>query len=148
MALYTPTVSELRVAGVVITKKKLVERSILLLSVIVAGAFLIVASMLYDQYLEKTYPKSDLYGTWVEQDVAGYATEKFVLGQAGVSINGGIVDTDYSFNGSYLEYQFGDETRRYKMLNSDFTEMKLVSEPHYQPTFRLVVKYKSNIRER
>lgn len=131
-----------------ITKKKLIERSILFFALIAAVGFVLVANVFYQRYLEQTYPKSDLYGTWVEQDVAGYATEEIVLGRAGVSINGGVVDTDYRFDGTHLEYQFGDETRRYKMLNSEFTEMKLVSEPHYQPIFRLTVKYKSNIRER
>lgn len=135
-------------ATAVMTKSKAFERFLLAFAVVVSAVFIFVMSLAYDQYIEQTYPKSDLYGTWIEQDVADYAAEEFILGRAGVSINGGIVDTDYSFDGKYLEYQFGNEIRRYKILNQDFTEMKLVSEPHYQPVFRLVVRYRNNINIR
>ncbi|MEF1170950.1 DUF2850 domain-containing protein, partial [Vibrio sinaloensis] len=45
-----------------------------------------------------------------------------------------------------VEYRVGDSVRRYKMLNESFSEMKLVSQAHYQPVFRLSEKFKNNIR--
>lgn len=118
-------------------KKKLIERAILLLAIVAAVGAVMLANVLYEFYLEKKYPKSDLYGTWTEQDVATYAAEAFVVTPAGVAINGGIVDTRYSWNGTYLEFQVGNKTRRFKVLNEELSEIQLISEPHYQPVYRL-----------
>lgn len=118
-------------------KKKSTERVILLLSIVAAVSAVMLVSVLYDFYVEKKYPKSSIYGTWTEQNVASYSAEEFVLTPAGVAIDGGIVDTRYSWNGTFLEYQVGDTTRRYKVLNEELTEIQLISEPHYQPVYRL-----------
>jgi hypothetical protein len=126
-------------------KKKFIERGILLLSIAAAVGAVMLASTLYDYYLEKKYPNSSLYGTWTEQDVATYAAEEIVLTPSGVAINGGIVDTRYSWNGTYLEFQVGNKTRRFKVLNEELTEIQLISEPHYQPVYRLSENYKNNI---
>lgn len=117
--------------------KKWVERSILIGAIIVGIAAVMLSTQLYQYYLAATYPKSNVYGTWVEQNVAGYAASEFVLGPSGVSINGGIVDTQYEWDGTHLEFRVGDEVRRFRTLNETFTEMRQVSEPHYQPVFRV-----------
>ncbi|MCZ4295408.1 DUF2850 domain-containing protein [Vibrio sinaloensis] len=122
-------------------KKKLIERAILLLAIVAAVGAVMLANVLYDFYLEKKYPKSNLYGTWTEQNVASYSAEAFVVTPAGVAIDGGVVDTHYSWNGTYLEYQVGDKTRRFKVLNEELTELQLISEPHYQPVYRLSENY-------
>jgi hypothetical protein len=127
-------------------KKKVVERTVLLLALCAAAALIALSVPLYQHYLSITYPKSNVYGTWVEQDVARYSAETFTLGPAGVSIDGGVVDTQYSFDGTYVEYQVGDKERRYLMLNESFTKMKLISQPHYQPVFHLSENVKNNIR--
>jgi hypothetical protein len=127
-------------------KKKVVERTVLLLALCAAAALIALSVPLYQHYLSITYPKSNVYGTWVEQDVARYSAEIFTLGPAGVSIDGGVVDTKYSFDGTYVEYQVGDKERRYLMLNESFTKMKLISQPHYQPVFHLSENVKNNIR--
>lgn len=67
-------------------------------AIIAAVAAIMMTSSLYQFYLAKTYPKSNVYGTWVEQNVASYAAEEFVVSSAGISINGGIVDTQYSWD--------------------------------------------------
>lgn len=126
-------------------KKKIFERVIVLGALIAAVMAIIMASSLYQLYLEKTYPKSNVYGTWVEQNVASYAAEEFVLSPSGVAINGGIVDTQYSWDGSHLEYRLGNKVRKFKALNQEFTELQLVSEPNYQPVYRLSEKVKNNI---
>ncbi|MGD8232546.1 DUF2850 domain-containing protein [Vibrio sp. TRT 1302] len=122
-------------------KKKFIERAILLLAIVAAVGAVMLANVLYDFYLEKKYPKSNLYGTWTEQNVASYSAEAFVVTPAGVAIDGGVVDTHYSWNGTYLEYQVGDKTRRFKVLNEELTELQLISEPHYQPVYRLSENY-------
>nr|WP_275664663.1 DUF2850 domain-containing protein [Vibrio tubiashii] len=126
-------------------KKKFLERAIVLGAIIAAVAAVMLTSSLYQFYLAKTYPKSNVYGTWVEQNVASYAAEEFVVSSAGISINGGIVDTQYSWDGSHLEYRLGDKVRKFKALNEEFTELQLVSEPNYQPVYRLSEKVKNNI---
>ncbi len=106
-------------------------------AVIAAICAVLMANSLYSIYLEKTYPKSELYGTWVEQNVASYAADEFVLSPSGVSIDGGVVDTKYRWNGVHLEYRLGDKERKFKALNEQFTELQLISEPSYQPIYRL-----------
>ena len=75
--------------GSVITKKKLIERLIIVGAIVASIAAVMLGSKLYDYYLSVTYPKSNLYGTWVEQNVASYAASEFVLGPTGVTIDGG-----------------------------------------------------------
>ncbi|KGY12499.1 hypothetical protein NM22_09990 [Vibrio tubiashii] len=117
--------------------KKIFERVVLIGAVIAAICAVLMANSLYSIYLEKTYPKSELYGTWVEQNVASYAADEFVLSPSGVSIDGGVVDTKYRWNGVHLEYRLGDKERKFKALNEQFTELQLISEPSYQPIYRL-----------
>ncbi|KJY85078.1 hypothetical protein TW81_01795 [Vibrio galatheae] len=119
------------------SKKKFVERAIVVGALCAAVAAILMASSLYQFYLDKVYPKSKIYGTWVEQNVASYAAEEFVLSARGVAINGGIVDTQYSWDGAHLEYQMGDKVRKFKVLNEELTELQLVSEPNYQPVYHL-----------
>lgn len=82
-------------------------------------------------------PNHLLYGTWIEQDVAHYATDEFVLNANGVSVRGSVVSTSFDFDGRYFEYKAGDQTYRFRMTNSDNTEMVLDSYSHYNPVFRL-----------
>jgi len=140
------TITRNQVDNLSARKKKVVERTVLLLALCAAAALIALSVPLYQHYLSITYPKSNVYGTWVEQDVARYSAETFTLGPAGVSIDGGVVDTKYSFDGTYVEYQIGDKERRYLMLNESFTKMKLISQPHYQPVFHLSENVKNNIR--
>ncbi|WP_038174923.1 MULTISPECIES: DUF2850 domain-containing protein [Vibrio] len=127
------------------SNKKIIERTIVIVALVFAVVAVVLADKLYDLYLAKAYPKSTIYGIWVEQNVAAYSTDKFVLSSSGVAVDGGVVDTHFDWNGSYLEYNVGDKVRRYKVLNEQMTEIQLVSEPHYRPVFRLSGKYQDNI---
>ncbi|AIW18009.1 DUF2850 domain-containing protein [Vibrio coralliilyticus] len=127
-------------------KKKLLERGVLVAAVVLAVAAIFVSKALYDRYQDIKHPNSMVYGTWVEQGVAPYSADSFVLNETGVVIDGGVVNTRYRFNGSYVEFQVGEEKRRYQILNQGFSQMRLISEPHYQPIYQLSEKSKNNIR--
>lgn len=118
----------------------------MVVAVVLAVASIFVSKALYDRYQDIKHPNSMVYGTWVEQGVAPYSADSFVLNETGVVIDGGVVNTRYRFNGSYVEFQVGEQKRRYQMLNPGFSQMRLISEPHYQPIYQLSEKSKNNIR--
>ncbi len=126
--------------------RKIIER--LLLSIAIFGTALAV--YLYGDLAMKLMnppvPKHLIYGTWVEQDVAPYATEKFIVSEKGVIINGSVVTTDFEFDGKFFEYQIGNETRRYRLLGQSYIEMRLESQAHYQPVFKLKGKQDLSVR--
>ncbi|MBW3698005.1 DUF2850 domain-containing protein [Vibrio sp. T187] len=118
-------------------KRKVIERSLMLLALLGTIVALFLFGSLYDRFVQSATPKSMIYGTWVEQKVAHYATDKFVLSEQGVTVNGSVVATDFEFNGKFFEYKAGDVTHRFRMLNQDNTEMMLDSTAHYNPVFKL-----------
>ncbi|WP_114766401.1 DUF2850 domain-containing protein [Vibrio rhodolitus] len=97
--------------------------------------------MLYQQYQQVTHPKSLIYGTWVEYDVAPYRADRLVISAAGITIDGGVVDTDFQFDGEFLTYQHGSQERRFKFQYENWNEMTLQTDNAYQPVF---VKSPSN----
>lgn len=118
-------------------KRKVIERSLMIVALIGSIFVVVLLSNVYTQYVQSLTPKSMIYGTWVEQKVAHYATDEFVLSERGVTINGSVVATDFEFNGKVFEYTAGDTTYSYKMLNQENTEMILDSDAHYNPKFKL-----------
>lgn len=118
------------------SKRKLIERSLMLLALIGTVAVVILFGDVLSRMQKAATPKSMIYGTWVEQKVAHYATDVFVLNEHGVSIAGSIVATDFSFDGRYFEYSGADKSYRFKMINAENTEMILDSDGYYNPTFR------------
>ncbi|MCG9679395.1 DUF2850 domain-containing protein [Vibrio sp. Isolate24] len=122
------------------TKKKLLERAVLIFAIALAIASIFVAKALYEHYQDIQHPNSMVYGTWVEQGVAPYSADRFVLNETGVVIDGGVVDTRFRFNGTYVEFRVGEIERRYLILNQDFSQMRLISEPRYQPVYSIVRK--------
>lgn len=115
---------------------------------IIAIAVVIVAlSMpIFERIQDAIHPKQPLYGTWVEQDVAGYSVDSFTLSDKGVKIAGRYVGTRFSFDGTLVEFHVGEERKTFKVLDANMSEMKLISESHYQPVYRLSEKFKNNIR--
>lgn len=101
----------------------------------------IIACMLYGdlivRYLSPSIPKSTIYGKWVEQEVASYAREEFVLSERGVMINGSTVATDFEFDGDSFSYKLGDTVRRFEFVDDQHTEMKLDANLHYLPVFHI-----------
>jgi len=116
-------------------KNKWMEALVWLLAITVSVLVAYGAMALHKRYLEVTYPKSLVYGTWVESEVAPYAAETFVLSASGVVIDGGVVDTEFSFNGKVLEYKHGNQTKRFKFHMENWNEMELETDALYQPMF-------------
>lgn len=126
--------------------RKWIERS-LMLSAIVGS---IVAFMLYGdliaRYINPPIDESIVYGKWIEQDVAPYAREEFVLSSGGVAVNGAIVATEFEFDGDSLSYKVGTKVRKFDFINQQHSEMKLDSNAHYLPVFRIEGHIQRSVR--
>ncbi|BDR12627.1 hypothetical protein VspSTUT11_06030 [Vibrio sp. STUT-A11] len=94
-------------------------------------------SDLFSRYINPSVPKSAIYGKWIEQEVAPYAREVFVVSERGVTINGSTVATDFEFDGHSFSYRFGLSVRRFEFIGQQHTEMKLDANAYYRPIFRL-----------
>ena len=127
-------------------KRKIIERCLMVLALV--GSFAVVS--LFGDVLSRVQdaatPDNLIYGTWVEQDVAHYATDEFRLNANGVSVRGSVVSTSFDFDGNYFEYKAGDKTYRFRMTSSDNTEMVLDSDNHYNPVFRLKGHIENSVR--
>ena len=127
-------------------KRKIIERCLMALALV--GSFAVVS--LFGDVLSRVQdaatPDHLIYGTWIEQDVAHYATDEFVLNANGVSVRGSVISTNFDFDGHYIEYKAGEKTYRYRMTNSDNTEMVLDSDSHYNPIFRLKGHIDNSVR--
>lgn len=125
--------------------KKYVER--LLLAVALVGTVVVI--MLYYNVFGHlaarfTPPISDIYGVWIEQDVAPYMAQKIEVQPNYIIIDGRVVSTSYQYNGHSLIFTVAGNSLQYNMLNADKTEMKLVSANRYNPIFQLSEKHKKN----
>ncbi|WP_070962536.1 DUF2850 domain-containing protein [Vibrio sonorensis] len=118
--------------------KKKIERFLLVIAVIISIVAVMAFSLLFKYINKLNYPDQMIYGTWVEQNVAPYAADKFTLTRNGVVVNGGVVATQFLFDGKYFKYQSGEQTRRFLFLNQDMTQMRLISEVNYQPIYHLI----------
>ncbi|RJX74317.1 DUF2850 domain-containing protein [Vibrio sinensis] len=117
-----------------------------LIIIVLFVGMLKVTTLLAKTYQENQHPDSEVYGVWQEKDVAPYAAEQLIFTQDGVVFEGGVIDTNFYFDGKYLEYQHGDTLRRFKFLNKDLTEMKMLLSSGYQPVFQMSEKFQNNIR--
>lgn len=77
-------------------------------------------------------PVTDLYGTWVEQEVAPYVADRFEIRPAGVFMNGSQVSTHYEWDGSTLKYRLGDDIYIYTYLSGQLVRQK---PAHYISAF-------------
>ncbi|ELE8119809.1 DUF2850 domain-containing protein [Vibrio fluvialis] len=128
-------------------KRKAIERMLLSIALVGTIIVIVMVSNVFGRVADLFLPPiSDVYGLWVEQNVAPYAAQKIELEAKGVVIEGRVVTTSFDFNGRYLEYRIGDQEYRYKMLNEENTEMTLISPAHYNPTFQLSGKHQKNLR--
>ncbi|MFL9782425.1 DUF2850 domain-containing protein [Vibrio cyclitrophicus] len=118
-------------------KRKIIERCLMVLALVGSFAVGSLFSDVLSRVQDAATPDHLLYGTWVEQDVAHYVTDEFVLNANGVSVRGSVVSTSFDFDGNYFEYKTGDRAYRFRITNSDNTEMVLDSDAHYNPVFRL-----------
>ncbi|MGR5237034.1 DUF2850 domain-containing protein [Vibrio alfacsensis] len=115
--------------------RKWIERSMTLMAVVGTIVVFMMYGDLLARYINPPMDKSIVYGKWVEQDVAPYAREEFVLSERGVTVNGAIVATDFEFDGDSLIYKVGSAVRRFDFIDQQHTEMKLDANAHYLPVF-------------
>lgn len=120
----------------------------LLISLFVAGVVGIgyLSVELSNRYQNYKTPKSLVFGTWVEQNVAPYVADSFLISSRGIQINGGVITTEFKFDGKHLEFTSGDVTRHFQLLNEEMTQMKLLTDHQYQPVYLLREKHKNDIR--
>ncbi len=123
-----------------VSKRKLLERILLLIFVV--GC--IVATFLYSNVFERTKamlsPKEQIYGVWVEENVADYAARKIEVSPKGISMGGRVYTTQFEFDGINLEFQIAGQDYKYKVINREKTELKLVTDSYYKPVFHLSEK--------
>lgn len=127
-------------------KRKSFERAFLVLAL--SGTILVGSGYIY-LYLQARYAftsQAPLYGMWVEQNVAPYAATTIDIWPKAIVVQGHTVATQYRFNGDILSFNAGGREHRYRMLNDENTEMRLISAAHYNPTFRLSKKFKNDLR--
>lgn len=117
--------------------RKGAERFLMLSAVIGTIIVCMLYSELIAQYINPSFSKSTIYGKWVEQDVAHYVREEFVVSERGVTVNGSTVATDFEFDGDSFSYKLGSTVRRFKFTGKQHAEMKLDADSHYLPVFRL-----------
>ncbi len=125
-------------------QRKPLERVLAIFAIVITLVVVSMFSGLSERISQAFNPNSSVYGVWIEQNVAPYAAEKIILNKHGVTVKGRVVATQFRFDGSELSYQFGNQTLRYKMKDNHNTEMKLISEPYYQPVFQLSGKHKND----
>ncbi|AIV06505.1 N-acetylglutamate synthase [Vibrio harveyi] len=119
------------------TLRKWTERSLMLTALVGTIAVLLMYGDLITRYVNPPIPKSTVYGKWVEQDVAPYAREEFILSERGVMVRGSTVATDFEFDGDSLSYKVGSTVRTFEFVGQHYVEMKLDANAHYLPVFHL-----------
>ena len=77
--------------------------------------------------------QADLYGEWVETDVAPYAADRFEVRKDGIYTNGSRVTTTYQFDGDQLTYSIGTQSYLYRVENKKTFER--LSPAHYTSFF-------------
>ncbi|PNI05050.1 N-acetylglutamate synthase [Vibrio diazotrophicus] len=101
----------------------------------------IVAAILYGNVIDRIKstlaPKQEIYGVWVEQDVAYYSTRRLEIGPDGITMEGRVYTTRYDFDGHYLTFKVAGQEYKFQMTNPENTEMKQVTSAHYKPIFRM-----------
>ncbi|MDV6251408.1 DUF2850 domain-containing protein [Vibrio sp. EA2] len=117
--------------------RKAIERFLMLTTAVGAVIVGMLYSDLFSRYINPSVPESAIYGKWIEQEVAPYAREVFVVSERGVTVNGATVATGFEFDGHSFSYRVGSSVRRFEFIGQQHTEMKLDANAYYRPIFRL-----------
>ncbi|WP_098414975.1 DUF2850 domain-containing protein [Vibrio sp. ES.051] len=117
--------------------RQCLEGSLILLAVVGTVIVCMLYGDLITRYINPPIQKSTIYGRWVEQDVAPYAREEFVLSERGVTVNGSTLATSFDFDGDTFSYKVGSNERHFDFVSKQPAEMKLDANAHYLPVFRL-----------
>lgn len=74
----------------------------------------------------------DIYGEWVEQDVAPYVADRFEIRPAGIFVDGRQVNSQFLWDGRKLEYRLGDEVYSYSFVSNQLVRQQ---PAHYISSF-------------
>ncbi|MGR5210319.1 DUF2850 domain-containing protein [Vibrio rotiferianus] len=126
--------------------RKWTERTLMLIALV--GSVLVMGFYgdLIGRLFYEPVPKSLIYGKWIEQEVAPYAREEFIVSERGIIVQGSTVATDFEFDGKTFSYKVGSKIREFEFIGQNHTEMKLDSNAHYLPVFRLEGKSDLSLR--
>ncbi|EEX66009.1 DUF2850 domain-containing protein [Vibrio cholerae] len=119
------------------------ERLLLLLAVLGTAYVFMLYSNIFGRLQEQWFPKSELYGVWVEQNVATYSAQKITIGTQGVILNGRLVTTHFDYDGAQLEFMVNGQPYRFEIM-LEKKQMKQRSSAHYQPVYQLSENSKKN----
>ncbi|WP_165312143.1 DUF2850 domain-containing protein [Vibrio ziniensis] len=112
--------------------------------ILVAILGCVVVVILYGNVIESVKNtlshKKEVYGVWVEQDVAYYSARILDIGPDGIAMEGRVYTTRYDFDGHYLTFKVAGQDYKFQMTNSENKEMKQVTNDHYKPIFRMSEK--------
>lgn len=87
---------------------------------------------LFDNAVAQENNLPNIYGVWVEQDVAPYAADRFEIRPEGVFVGGRQVNTQYQWDGSKLEYLKGETRYSYSFVSGRLIRQ---SPAHYISSF-------------
>ncbi|WP_375753020.1 DUF2850 domain-containing protein [Vibrio sp. HN007] len=118
------------------------KKAILLVSLLILLLVVGALSVILNRYLEKqeSQDRNAIYGVWVEQGVPKFARDRFVVREDAIYIDERIVDTQYTFDGSELRYEYEEQQFVYKIKDQDEEEGMIllrVEPTHYLSTFKL-----------
>jgi hypothetical protein len=129
-----------------IRPNKWLERALILLALVGTASVVGLYNDLYGRVQDHINPKAQVFGVWVEKDVAPYARASFELGDNKVVINNRVVATSFELSATELWFTVGVTEYRYQFLNRNKTEIRQLSPTHYNPTFVLSGKHKKDLR--
>ncbi|CAB1257648.1 N-acetylglutamate synthase [Vibrio cholerae] len=119
------------------------ERLLLLLAILGTSYVLMLYSNIFGRLQEQWFPKSELYGIWVEQNVAPYAAQKITISTQGIVLNGRLVTTHFNYDGARLEFTVNGQPYQFEIMQEK-KQMKQRSSANYQPVYQLSEKVKNN----
>jgi len=82
--------------------RKWIERALMFIALVGTLVVIGVYGDLIGRFVYKPVPKSLIYGKWIEQEVAPYAREEFIVSERGIIVQGSTVATDFEFDGKTL----------------------------------------------
>ncbi|QEO45285.1 DUF2850 domain-containing protein [Vibrio tarriae] len=119
------------------------ERLLLLIAILGSSYVFMLYSNLFGRLQEQWFPKSELYGIWIEQNVAPYAAQKITIGSQGIVLNGRLVTTHFNYDGARLEFTVNGQPYQFEIM-LEKKQMKQRSSANYQPVYQLSEKVKNN----
>jgi len=120
-----------------------VKRAIIIVVALLLIFIIGLSSKILSRHFDDSYSRSLIYGVWEEQNVPEFSQDTFEVRKDAVYIDERIVDTQYTFDGSILSYQFEGKSFEYKVLDDNITELQRISPLYYESMFYLRGKHKS-----